>query len=235
MLSFFALLALLPVCLVVSARHRWPRTPAKCSARICDAARSLRQRCGAVFYVGHPEGPSFLGVARAPRPRVCCIGGVRCARRSFEIIIYIENDAFWGRSGWRRSWARGCGRWTCALHSAVGRVSACLCRSGGCGMCMSSLQVAPWANASVYAFCGRSGWRRCSSRGDGRSTFFFAFLWSVVGLVVEGVGAKCKMWSFLLCWVFVRVCVCLRFAVFWLSVTDSCLPCKRTVVYHAVK
>ena len=38
-------------------------------------------------------------------------------------------------------------------------------------MCMSSLQVAPWANASVYAFCGRSGWRRCSSRGDGRSIF----------------------------------------------------------------
>ena len=38
-------------------------------------------------------------------------------------------------------------------------------------MCMSSLQVAPWANASVYAFCGRSGWCRCSSRGDGRRNF----------------------------------------------------------------
>ena len=99
-------------------------------------------------------------------------------------------------------------------------------------MCMSSLQVAPWANASVYAFCGRSGWRRCSSRGDGRSPFFRIL---VVGRRFGGGGCGRKLWSFLLCWVFVRVCVCLRFAVFWLSVTDSCLPCKRTVVYHAVK
>ena len=99
-------------------------------------------------------------------------------------------------------------------------------------MCMSSLQVAPWANASVYAFCGRSGWCRCSSRGDGGSIFLRIL---VVGRRLGGGGRGRKMWSFLLCLVFVRVGFCLRFAVFWLSLIDSCLPCKGTVVDHAVK
>ena len=180
MLSFFALLALLPVCLVLSARHRWPRTPAKCSARICDAARSLRQRCGAVFFVGHPEGPSFLGVARAPRPRVCCIGGLRCARRSFEIIIYIENDAFWGRSvgaGLGPEVVLG-GRVPCSLR-LVGLVRACVGQEVVVCVCLLCRLLRGQTHLSMHSAVGRVG--AGVVLGVMVGEIFFAFLWSVVG------------------------------------------------------
>ena len=199
MLSFFALLALLPVCLVVSARHRWPRTPAKCSARICDAARSLRQRCGAVFYVGHPEGPSFLGVARAPRPRVCCIGGLRCARRSFEIIIYIENDAFWGRSvgaGLGPEVVLG-GRVPCSLR-LVGLVRACVGQEVVVCVCLLCRLLRGQTHLSMHSAVGRVGAGVVlgvmvgvlfSSHSCGRSSVWWWRAWaqSVVVFAVLGI------------------------------------------------
>ena len=48
---------------------------------------------------------------------------VRRVRRPCEINFYIGDDAFWGRSGWRRCSSGAGGRWTCSLHSAVGQPS----------------------------------------------------------------------------------------------------------------
>ena len=151
-----------------------------CSARIYDAARSLRPRFGAVFFVGHPEGPSFLGVARAPRPRVCCIGGLRCARRSFEIIIYIENDAFWGRSvgaGLGPEVVLG-GRVPCSLR-LVGLVRACVGQEVVVCVCLLCRLLRGQTHLSMHSAVGRAG--AGVVLGVMVGEFFFAFLWSVVG------------------------------------------------------
>ena len=89
-------------CFLSRLHARWPRTSEICCARICDAARSLRQCCGVVLlHRNTRRGQSFL-----------C---VRCARRGLGLAVFFgecgscgargrlsphrRNDGFWGGSG----------------------------------------------------------------------------------------------------------------------------------------
>ena len=90
---------------------------------------------GSFFFIGTPDGASILMcVVRAPRPRACCSPwGVWRVRSSCEIFRHTEEmmDSGVGRVS-AGLWAGGCGRWTAATHSAVGRsvgpeVVVCVC------------------------------------------------------------------------------------------------------------
>ena len=120
-----------------------------------------------------------------------------------------------------------------AFLRLVGLVRACVGQEVVVCVCLLCRLLRGQTHLSMHSAVGRVGAGAGIVLGVMVGVLFLRIL--VVGRRLGGGGRGRKMWSFLLCWVFVRVCVCLRFAVFWLSVTDSCLPCKRTVVYHAVK
>ena len=144
----------MPLCSLLSVRHSCLTAVVKCAARLCDAARSLRQRCVVVILFGE-RGICYVTGAPAPGRRVCCRLGVCGACSLLGCAARVT-----GRVGAVNGWevVFGVGVFACwvsrlGLLAVVGEAVLCILSS------VVSLVV-----ESVGAGCSRSRCLWCPSR-----------------------------------------------------------------------